>query len=107
MILLALSLLQASNTLTGTGNELLRTCTETTPPHRILICLSYVDGVSDGFTIAQNSIPRPYICIPSGVTLRQKVDVVTAYLRAHPESRHQPASFLTLQAMQQAWPCEK
>jgi hypothetical protein len=65
------------------------------------ICQGFVAGVVD-------SSLRPLsfrVCVPAGVTLQQTADVVTNYLRDHPEERHYTAQSLVVFALQQAWPC--
>ncbi|MGU5731432.1 Rap1a/Tai family immunity protein [Aeromonas jandaei] len=62
-------------------------------------CRGYITGVADvldGFSF----------CIPDRVNRGQNVDVVTKYLRDHPEDRHQDAHTLTAYALSIAFPCQ-
>ncbi|WP_370050739.1 Rap1a/Tai family immunity protein [Sinorhizobium fredii] len=47
------------------------------------------------------------ICYPSNVTTQQVRDIVCDYLANHPETRHQPAQYLSGIALAEAFPCEK
>jgi hypothetical protein len=47
-------------------------------------------------------------CVPqgnSGVRTDQLLDVVLLYLRDHPETRHQPAPALVINALKEKSPC--
>ena len=57
------------------GNDLYDKCTAES-----LVCAAYVAGMADAF------VHDGTVCLPQ-VSTRQLVDVVMAYLRAHPESR--------------------
>ena len=46
----------------------------------------------------------PY-CRPEAATVGQVRDVVVAYLKAHPESRHGESIGLIVNALLEAWPC--
>ena len=48
--------------------------------------------------------PRSF-CIPAGVSVRQYIDVLVAYLTAHPERRQVTWYLLFLHALNEAWPC--
>ena len=82
-----------------TGNELLKVC----PARDKTTCTTYINGWVEGI-IVPKSLTK-LICIPEGVTLGQLTDVFLNYLRAHPEERHEGASFLTFRAMKKAFPC--
>ncbi|WP_409516361.1 Rap1a/Tai family immunity protein [Comamonas sp.] len=58
----------------------------------------YVKGVID-------SLNKILFCIPGAVTGGQIVDVVYNHLQANPKKRHQPAVDLTIEALQDAFPC--
>jgi len=47
------------------------------------------------------------MCIPNGVYYDQLARVITTYLNKNPEKLHHPFSFLALEAIQAAWPCDK
>ncbi|WP_079501617.1 Rap1a/Tai family immunity protein [Paraburkholderia hospita] len=93
------------------GNFWLEQCTD---PVLDSVCLGYVHGLADGIdatTIVLNNSfagkpnERLMYCIPHRVTTGQARDVFVHYLQAHPGSRHQPASGLFINAMQEAFPC--
>ena len=46
-------------------------------------------------------------CLPSGVTVGQEVRVVAAYIDARPTRLHEDFRVLTLEALQDAWPCKR
>ena len=63
-------------------------------------CAAYVAGAADAFV--QDGV----MCLPqSNVTARQLVDVVMAYLRAHPEARAYSAASVGHVAFSEAFPC--
>ena len=63
-------------------------------------CWGYIMGVVDSIPAGEGFEPD------AEVKGSQYVDVVLAYLRDHPESRHQPAHFLTRYALTQAFPAK-
>jgi len=63
-------------------------------------CWGYVTAVVDSIPAGEGFEPDP------AVKGSQYVDVVLAYLRDHPESRHLPAHFLTRYAVTQAFPAK-
>jgi len=89
------ALLRGSAVAYVTGNRLLEGCTSADPDAQG-ICLGYVIGTVDTLTIP---------CLPAHVTAKQLQDIVTAYLREHPATRHQPASFLVASAVFATFPC--
>ena len=64
-------------------------------------CMVYSIGVADSHTV---STPG-WWCPPSNVTSGQVADVVSAYLRNHPEMRHYLAASTVALAIQEAFPC--
>ena len=56
------------------------------------VCVGYVMGAADA---------SETICLPNGVTVGQVRDVVTMYLRNHPERRHYAASSLVETALKE------
>ncbi|MHB1140666.1 MAG: Rap1a/Tai family immunity protein [Sulfuricaulis sp.] len=113
------------------GNMLLRLCKEAVqsieqPPTTVgsLTCASYVRGLDDGMqivavnnsakkhgtkaTIADHQHVRNEMlyCVPNGVTLEQKVRVVTTFLEKNPQMLHQEPAVLTVLALKQAFPCK-
>lgn len=101
-LVLAVALLWPVSVLSefATGNFLFERCVNDNDK---VGCAAYVEGVTDGFTYDRT------ICVPSDVniTVRQVVDVVVNYLRAHPEQRHYSAPSLAHEALMQAFPCKR
>jgi hypothetical protein len=82
-----------------TGNDLFTDCSATETIGSV-ICHGYVVGAADAFAGAD------LICIPKNVSQGQVADIVTKFLRDHPESRHYSASSEVLQALMEAFPCK-
>lgn len=100
----------------NTGNELfnaMQTKSET------LEVLRFVKGVASGAELAielgktgtigsMSTDERDRaleICMPTGVTMGQTVDVVKKWLQNSPENRHMDAAFLVLIALRKGFPC--
>jgi hypothetical protein len=81
------------------GNDLYAKCTA--PAHSLdtLLCGGMVGGLADAF------IRDGTMCLPKGVNIGQAVDVVVAYLRAHPETRRYTMASEAAQALGHAFPC--
>ena len=86
------------------GNELFQDCEGGDDPQQKQtgdpggqwgMCLGFILGVADAL----------HFCIPTGVNSGQVKDVVTLYLRDHPEQRHLPASDLVTAAIKEKFPC--
>jgi hypothetical protein len=77
------------------GNQLFEACQQGDR-----LCFGYILGVTASAQIASS------VCIPSAtVTSQQLTDVVKLSLRDHPETRHESASVLVLQALKEKFPC--
>jgi len=83
------------------GNELYKNCSAEDNVQQAL-CLSYVIGCFDTLETIESKL----VCITDGVIANQLGDVVTAYLKTHPEERHYSASSTAIVAMIEAFPCE-
>jgi hypothetical protein len=83
------------------GNSLYEDCRSSDIPAQTG-CLGFVVGVAD----TASALEFKYLCIPNGVTARQLEDIVTPFLRDHPEDRHWSASGLVLSALAKAFPCK-
>jgi Rap1a immunity proteins len=46
-------------------------------------------------------------CIPGSATKEQTIDIVSKFLKDHPEQLHENAVDLIMEAMKQAFPCKK
>ncbi len=87
------------------GNYLYSACTGTSSGAEIA-CNNYIMGIVDALQMIGAAFGAPMICNKDVVT-KQLTDVVTNYLRAHPEVRHHSASSLAYAALEQAFPCSK
>jgi len=88
-----------------TGNDLLMQCEEPNAYFAQGMCYGYVLSVADVYLASQ--VPEPLrICMGSGVTRKQLVDVTVAFLRSHPEERHYIAAGIVWEALHNAFPCK-
>jgi hypothetical protein len=46
------------------------------------------------------------LCVPTGITLAQEVQVVVTYIDARSDRQHQDFRSLALEAFKEAWPCK-
>jgi hypothetical protein len=90
-----------------TGNEIYEIC-RLAPAKENGLCLGYVMGVIETWEFARDLFKfqhEPPWCWPDGVDYEQLVDIVTAQLRDHPETRHLSAVLLVWQALAERFPC--
>ncbi len=91
------------------GNTLLSFC-EVSPHNASGYILGVVDAnTSIKFDVLNNGNLqwRPKkICIPSGVTGGQLVDIACSYIKNTPEDRHWPASMLVYTSVHKSFPCQ-
>lgn len=100
-ILVALALLVPSLAAAGQdGNGLHDDCSSPRGSYDEAVCFGYSVGVAE-------SLNGDDFCIPKGAKAGQAQDVVTKYLRDHPETRHQPAIDLVVKALKAAFPCQR
>jgi hypothetical protein len=52
-------------------------------------------------------VPSVRVCMPSGVTVGQMMDIFLKNLRERPERRADPASYIVMASMMDAFPCAK
>jgi hypothetical protein len=64
------------------------------------------EGLFMGYVLGVHET-LPIFCIPAGVTNRQITEVVSKYLKDHPEELDLSASALVIDAIQTAWPCDE
>ena len=70
------------------------------------LCTTYLAGVSDfASKEAGIALPSAAVCFPKGTTARQIRDVVLKQLEAYPQGWAEPAVYIALTAMKEAWPC--
>lgn len=84
------------------GNELWLQCNSGAQSDGYALCAAYIVGVADVFQ-AQNG---NNICVPPDAIVGQVADVVTKYLREHPELRHCSSQSLIWVALTDAFPCK-
>jgi hypothetical protein len=78
------------------GNRLYEICANPVPSEQ---------GFCQGYAMAVAHMSNgPLIEVPSNVTARQLGDIVTRWLKAHPEQRHVPSSAAVINALQWAFP---
>lgn len=63
-------------------------------------CMGYVAGETDTLTTYR------FACLPPNATVREAVDIVMNFLRAHPETRHYSAASDVAVALKDAIPCK-
>jgi hypothetical protein len=86
------------------GNDLLTWCSES----RTARCGAYDLGVADAMELSRTdggNLAGFRASIPPPVTSKQVEDIVTQFLREHPESRHLSAAGLVAKALAEAFPC--
>jgi len=92
------------------GNNLLRVC-ETSGKFEFHpgVCSGYLMGALDlEEALANNGLLKePLFCMPEDVDISQLTDIVMKYLNEHPESRHESAGKLEINALQEAFPCKR
>jgi hypothetical protein len=68
---------------------------------------AFLKGVCAGVAHALSGIAwTREVCVPSGVTVRQEVRVVAAYIDSRPARLHEDFRQLALEALKDAWPCD-
>jgi hypothetical protein len=67
---------------------------------------SYDGGVATGYIIAvADTLDSVYVCFPEGVRVKQIKQVVTNYMKAHPETWNNGAVYVVGKALNEVWPC--
>jgi Rap1a immunity proteins len=96
------------NVLTS-GNSLLPTCKHAiTDPRPADFETGLCLGLAAAFLNLQYDLKPPArFCPPEHATNGQVLEVVVAYMEAHPERLHKDIKTLFLDALTQAWPCKE
>lgn len=108
-----------------TGNMLLDACTAPNDLAKAGFCTGYVLALNEGlrFGVAYAAITAGIqpenasdlnqfsegilrYCLFGTVEIGQMSDVIVKYLQEHPETRHETARYLSLTALQEAFPCQ-
>ncbi len=85
------------------GNKLFAECSKATKP-----CDAYLAGLADmAAKEAGVALPSAAVCFPEGTSLPRLRAVVLKQLRDYPQGRSEPAVYITLTAIKEAWPCPK
>lgn len=85
------------------GNKLFAECSKATKP-----CDAYLAGLADmAAKEAGVALPSAAVCFPEGTSLRQLREVVLKQLKDYPQGRGEPAVYIALTAIKEAWPCPK
>ena len=107
----------ASATVIKTGNDLFTVCKNLEKVPHLPVnelddaaeCAYYVAGFRAGLSIGSIMASKDHqssFCMDDEVSLEQVVAVIVKYLRDHPESRNQAASWLAYTALTDGFPCK-
>ncbi|MFZ5675486.1 MAG: Rap1a/Tai family immunity protein [Pseudomonadota bacterium] len=85
------------------GNKLYAECRKPTK-----LCDAYLAGLADmAAKEAGVALPSAAICFPEGTSVRQLREAVLKQLEDYPQGRGEPAVYIALTAIKEAWPCSK
>ena len=84
------------------GNELWDNCQDS---NKLQFCNGYILGAAQTYSITRPMKSQPFFCISPGVQNQQVLDIVTTYLREHPEKRQWPGPTLVIFALGEKFPC--
>ena len=101
LITAALLLSVASAQGLTTGHDMYQSCEDSGTS-----CGFFVMGAMEGAMLSQNWKALG-ACWPRGVTVGEHRDTFIAYLKDHPEARHEPAVKLLHSALVRKWPCDQ
>jgi len=109
---------------TVSGNELLSACEAQDDLAQTGFCVGYLIGTIEGLRLGTS---LPFLatmqdaplsdkiaagetvfgaCIPPEANYNQHKDIAVAYMKTHPETRHEAARGLILTALREAFPCQ-
>ena len=74
-------------------------------PMRKGFCVGYIQGVVNGYDLAQTTYKLRDFCEPANAQNGQVFEVVTNFVKGHPEVRHWQTRELVARAMIEAFPC--
>ena len=96
-----LSMLSLEANAQVSGDTLHRWCLEEEPA-----CGAFIQGFIAGHVSADFYAARGYsaMCIPSGTTIDQVIEIATQHLARHAQDRHRDAGALLMRAFLTAWP---
>ena len=115
LLLLLLLMLLAANTHADTGNDVLRDCSKLFAKNaqdfesilRRTDCGGYVRGMMDMARLMHDMAGLSAFCIPKveGLETGQVIRVFIKWLEEHPESLHESARSLFVEALVDTYPC--
>jgi len=86
------------------GNELWDNCQDS---NRLKFCYGYILGAAETYRVTRPMKSQPFFCMSPEVQNQQVLDIVTSYLREHPEKRQWPGPTLVIFALGEKFPCNK
>ena len=86
------------------GNELWANCQDS---NKLQLCYGYILGAAQTYSITRPMKSQPIFCISPEVQNQQVLDIVTTYLREHPEKRQWPGPTLVIFALGEKFPCNQ
>lgn len=95
----------------GTGNDNLEFCRKfaagaTTTSQKEAYYIGDCAGtISTLVSVGRLLETQRRFCLPATVTDRQAMNVVVAFMDAHPQRLHEPTVVLAIDAMRASWPC--
>jgi len=86
-----------------TGNNLLEYCNE----DERSVCFAYLLAVIDTHNnMESEGVIDNYFCPPKGVVFNQIAEIIVKHMKERPQQLHFSGSYLTLNALIDAFPCE-
>lgn len=105
ILALLLSSLSKISAASNTGNDLAEMCISDRTVCKIFI-IGMVRGIeSTSLIYSKMNEEKPFFCIPPRVTNGQLAEIVIKYIKDNPKDLHKPASFLSTDAIETAYPC--
>jgi hypothetical protein len=107
-ILLALTMPASAQTNPqSTANDMLTRCKDLIGGKTPLIKEALGQGRCGGYVAALVYARSVFSCLPEGATPEQGVRIVMKYIEARPKRMQEPFGKLALEALGEAWPCER
>jgi hypothetical protein len=90
------------------GNKLHDICVDgASKPLEFGLCVGYIEGAYDTLVFSRETTGEKNgsACVPLQASVRQITELVVAFLKAHPETRHYSAPSLISDALDDAFKC--
>jgi hypothetical protein len=97
----------AQNNPQSTANDMLSGCKGLIGGKTPLIKEALGQGRCGGYVAALVYAKSVFSCVPEGVTPEQGVRIVIKYIEARSKRMQEPFGKLALEALGEAWPCER